>query len=260
MNISEMLVKLGLSADDQKLVEKAITDLVTESVATKEEALKTKYELLSEEYVKSKLAEKEAELTVSLTESNDEWRKEFESGMIDKIDQFLDSEIEAKISDSLLEDVAYLQIAKPIVESIKKVYEDNHVSLDSEGLKVIKEAKEQVEALKEDLSEAINAKMEAEKLAEGAATKLRITEAVVGLSKEESEKVKTIFEGKSFAEVDQKIGGYVSLLIEEKTKAENAAGKAEATKSVILEQDETLIVEEAKPSPLTIEDMASSFI
>jgi hypothetical protein len=244
MNISEKLEKLGITSEDQKAIETAITDLISESVDSKEVALKEKYELISEEYVTEQISEKEEKLKESLNEENDEWRKELESSLIDKFDQFLDSEIDGKISDSLLEDTAYLEIAKPIVESIKKIYEDNHVSLDSEGAKVIAEAKEEVVSLKEQLSESINKTMEAEKLAETGAIKLRISEAVDGLSEEDSAKVKTLFEDKSFDEINAKIDNYVSILAEEVLKEENEDGKEELDETVVLDTDDNGVEDE----------------
>jgi len=262
MNISEKLEKLGITSEDQKSIESAITDLISEAVDSKEVALKEKYELISEEYVKEQLEKKEVELTDSLNEENDEWKKELEVSLIDKFDQFLDSEIDGKISDSLLEDTAYLEIAKPIVKSIKKVYEDNHVSLDSEGSKVIAEAKDEVIKLKDDLSEAINAKMEAEKLAETGAIKLRISESVVGLSEEDSAKVKTLFEDKSFDEIDSKIDNYVSILAEETLKEENNAGKDEVETTTELESDDNGLDDEKQlnESVNTVNSLAEKYI
>ena len=244
MNISEKLETLGLTSEDQKSIESAITDLITEAVDAKEVTLKEKYELISEEFVQSQLKEKEASVTLSLTEENEEWKKELEAGLIDKIDSFIDSEIDGKISDSLLEDTAYLEIAKPIVESIKKIYEDNHVSLDSEGTKVIAEAKEEVANMKESLSEAINDKMEAVTLAESGAVKLRIIEATDGLADEDASKVKNLFEDKSFEEIDGKIDNYVTILSEEKLSKENLDGKDELDESVVLDTDETIVKDE----------------
>jgi len=260
MNISEILERVGVTTEDQKLIEKAVSDLVSESVAAKEVEFKAKYDLISEEFVATQLAEKEAELQTKLNEENAEWRKEFESGIIDKVDQFLDSQIDAKISDALLEDVAYLQIAKPIVESIKRVYEENHIVIDSEGTKIIKEAKEEVESLKEQLSESIATSMENEKLAKVAATKLLIKESVEGLSVEQTERVKTLFEGKDFEEVQAKIGTYVTMLIEEDVKKDTKVDPVDsAEKKVILETDENLVVD-AKPKRPSIESMASRFV
>jgi len=263
MNISEKLEKLGLTSEDQKNIESAITDLITEAVAEKETALKDKYEILSEEYVLKAINEKEEELKKSLNEENDEWKKELESNLIDKIDQFIDSEIDGNISESLLEDTAYLQIAKPIVESIKKTYEENHITIDSEGTKVLAEAKAEVESLKDQLSEAINEKMEAESIGKLGATKLRIIEATQGLEDSDVEKVKNLFENKDFDEVDSKIDNYIFILNEENLKKENNEGKDEINESVILDDDSNGTSEaDAKVinSNITIEDMASKYI
>lgn len=261
MNISEMLEKLGLTPEDQKSIEGAITDLINEAVAEKETVLSDKYELLSEEYVKKTIAEKEEELKVSMNEENEEWKKELESSLIDKIDQFLDSEIDGNINEKLFEDTAYLQIAKPIVESIKKIYEENHISIDSEGSKVLAESKEEVESLKDQLSEAINAKMEAESLAEIASVKLRISEAVDGLSDEDSKKVKELFEGKSFDEVDSKLDNYISILNEENLNDENSEGKDEINESNITETNENGLLEESVSKSVdAVQDFAERFI
>lgn len=204
-------VKAKVDAEIVRLEEKA-EEYVGLVVEEKTNELTTK----AEEFVALQLEEKKAELI----KEYDEKLEQLETTVVESLDRFLDSEISEKISDSLLESVAQHQALRPLVDGMKKLFEDHYVALDSDGSKVIVKLQEENSKLEDKLSEAIAEKLELSELAESAAIELLVREKTEELSIGQSSKVKMFFEGKSFDEVSSKIDSYINLISEEEDKEE----------------------------------------
>lgn len=229
MKISDILTKLGLKPEDQKLIEESIQTLIDERVLLKEEEMKTSYDTLFEEKIAEEVASQVDEVKTQLVEASEKWQEDYEKEITDQLDGFIDSEIEKNISDEALEKIAINEVALPIVEGIKKLYEDNHIELNADGSAKVKELTGKIERLTDDLNESIDKNIELENILEKAAVKLRIHDACEGLDEVFTEQVKLNFSDKSFSEVDAKIDNFVEMIVEEKANKDNKVGNEEAT-------------------------------
>jgi len=253
MKISDILTKLGLKPEDQKLIEESIQALIDERVLLKEEELKTSYDTLLSETLEKEVEEKVEEIKTQLVEASEKWQEDYEKEITDQLDGFIDAEIEKNISDEALDKIAINEVALPIVEGIKKLYEENHIELNADGSAKVKELSEKVEKLTSDLNESISKNIELENISEKAAVKLRINEVCDGLDDELVEQVKLNFSEKSFADVDAKIDNYIEMIVEEKTNKENKVGSEDKplNESKKLESDENVSPDKAKEIVLT---------
>jgi|TARA_R110001592_G_scaffold67388_1_gene206701 hypothetical protein len=223
-------------------IEKKAEEYVELVVEEKTETLTQK----AEEYIEIQLSEAKEEII----KEYDEKLEEMESTVVESLDRFLDNEISEKISDELVEAVAIDKQLLPLVNGIKSLFENNYVSLDTEGHSMLAKLSEEKEELEEKLSESIADKMELSELAEKAATELLIKQKSDELSIAESEKVESFFEGKSFDEVSEKIDNYIGLIQEE------ATSYAAPVLNEDLGSDEG--IEDVKPSVKPVNDMLAA--
>jgi hypothetical protein len=179
-----------------------------------------------------------------LEKEYDEKLDELETKLIETLDKFLDSEISEEISDEMLERVAINETLKPIVEGIQNVFSENHIELDSDGAKKIKELSDSLESVKSELSETIAEKMELSELAEKGATKLLLIEKTEGLSKAQKDRINVILEDKSFDETESKIDDIINFVIED----ENKSSVDEGEREVVSESEELEVKDEKVPN------------
>ena len=225
MNVKELLKKAGLTEEQLDEIESGFTALIEEKVDYKVQEEKLRLEKLSEQYVAEAVAEKTEEIKNTLEEATEQWKQEKEAEYVDKLDKFLEHEISENISDEALEKIAINETLEPVVNGIKKVFEENGLELNTDGEVQVKKLKEEIDTLKGENSDLINKNMESADRAEKAAILLRITEATENLTVEQKTRVKEMFEGKDFDTVHAKIDGFVDMIIEESTEKANDKDK-----------------------------------
>jgi hypothetical protein len=226
MKVTDRLKEL-LSPEDLKSFEMAIQDVIDEQTELKATELENKYKLIAEEYVSTAKAEMketmDKEYAVKLEEATDA----LESNIVEKLDAFLDHEITENITDEALDRVAINEVALPIVENIKKILEESAISLDVDGAKLLKDKDVEIANIKADNDKHIAESIEYKELAEKAATKLLIKDKTDGLKDEQTERVVSMFEGKSFDDVENKIDSFIDMIVEEENHTEKKDEKTE---------------------------------
>ena len=160
MKISETLKKIGLNEDDQKKLETAIKDLITEKVELKRSEIQKDFDDKFENAVNEEVEKQVTEHKEKLEEAAETWKKDFAEDTTNKLDLFLEQEIVNNISDKALEKIAINETLEPVVENIRKVFSENSITLDSEGDVLLKKYKKENEELKEKTSTLIKEKME----------------------------------------------------------------------------------------------------
>jgi hypothetical protein len=225
MKITDKL-KEAFSPEDLATLEQGINKLINEKVEEKlsmrvEEATK-KIEDDAAKEAAGIIQEKIKEQMALINEQNEKKIAELEANVVEKLDQFLESEINTQISDKVLSEVALNETYKPIVENIKKLFEEQFVALDSEGHGLIREAKEEIEKKEKEQSALIAEKMDlTAQLNQVKAEKL-ILEKTDGLTVDQKKRVNEFFAGKELTEVESKIGSFVEMVLEHKSEtAEN---------------------------------------
>ena len=217
-----------LSPEDLSAFEVGINDVIKETVDKQVAALDKKYELLSEEYLATEKVKLIEDLNKQYTEKLNEATDELEDKIVSSLDSFLDAEITENISDEVFDKVAINEVAMPIVENIKKLLEESYIPVNSDGSKILSDKDAKIAELTAENDKHIAESIEYKELAEKGAKMLLLKEKTEGLKPEQVERVMTVYESKSFDEIESKIDDYVKLVCEDETNgADKVEGKNE---------------------------------
>jgi hypothetical protein len=230
-----------LTPADQKVLEEAIQKLVDTRVQLAEEEMKNKYDTLAEEYCKKEVAERVEKEKAALVESYDETLNNLEKKIVSKLDSYLDHVITEQISDETLNKIAVNEVALPLVVSIKKLFSEHFVELDSEGSAIIKEKSDKIVELEGKIAEMSKKIVESEERLEKSASFLLISEKTAGLTETQKQRVVRMFKNKAFDEIKETIDEFVSMIKETK---EN---KIEESKNTDTKSIDTVITEGTAP-------------
>lgn len=214
-------IKEMLTPEDLKIFEEAVEKMVAQKVALKEEEIKSKYDVLAEEYVQKKVKEDLEKEKASLIESYDAKLKNIEKKVVAKLGSFLDHVIVEQISDEAVTKLAINEVAFPIVEKIMKVFNESYVQLDSDGSALLKAEQKKTVELQKQLSDSQAKIMESEERLEKSATYLLISEKTEGLTNTQKQRVAKMFKNKKFEDVQENIETFVDMIkesIEPKSK------------------------------------------
>jgi len=237
--LKKLLESVGISEENQELLEVGIGDMVSEAtekevnerVALKEDELKEKYAKISEQYVEEQVAEQLEAKTKELDEKFESDKVAFEEKMVEYLDRFIDNEISENISDEALTKIAINETLKPVVDGIKQVFAENGLELNTDGEFLVKQLTQERDEYKTKLADKINECVELSTLGEKASSQLKLIEVTKDLDSEIATQVIEVYGNASFDEINEKAQRYAELLVEEKIKKENT-------------KDETAIIEE----------------
>lgn len=198
----------------EKSVEALISEQVEARVADEITSIKAKYDTVAEEYCKKMIAEGVEEAKTKLIAEYDQKMVALEDKVVKGLDMFIENEILPQVSDETIQKIAINEAFAPIVTGIKKVLEENYISVDTEGSALLSEAKKEIVDLKSQLSSSIKEKMQLNERLEKVATFLCISESTEGLKPSQKKRVTDMFAGKPFEEVESKIKPFVQFICE----------------------------------------------
>lgn len=228
--VSEETQRIEALAED--FTEREIAAKVAEEITKLDEEYAVKTARFKEsavekiqEYAEAYVAEQVEEIVgfkvEELTEAFEKKAQKLEESVLDNLDKFLDLEISTKISDSLLETIAINEAFKPIVNGIKDLFESHYVTLDTDGVAIVKAAEEKAETAKTKLNESYSDKIALQSKIDELQTALLISTKTEGLTSSQKTKVKTMFEGKDYSEVSKKIDTFIEVLEEKESLNED---------------------------------------
>ena len=180
--LKKLLESVGISEEHQTLLGEGIKEIIKSSVdeevskrvAVKEDELVKKLTESSEAFIEEQLSERIAEKEKELEEKAMEEKVQFEEKMVNYLDMFLENEINANISDEVVEKVALKEVFEPIVTGIKALYEENGLFIESSDEKIVENLQKQVDEYKTKLADKINENVELAQIGEQAAAKLKL--------------------------------------------------------------------------------------
>jgi hypothetical protein len=207
-----------MSAEDLTELQNSISEKINESAQAKADLIVeekiNELETLSEEYVEKRVAEEK----LALEEAKTTDMEALETSLIENLDAFLNSEIASKISDEAVLKVAINETLLPVIEGIKRVFEESHIAIDSEGSTIVKESVSKVKELEEQTSTLIAEKMElTEKVALFEKAEL-LDAKVEGLNEDQQKRVFMMFENASIDDINAKIDPFLEMIIEDENK------------------------------------------
>lgn len=200
--------------DRLELKEKELTESYSNKIEEFKKVATEELQTLADKYVTQEINEAVSKKEAELNEKFEEKVAKLEESVLDNLDKFLELEITSKIDNSLLESVAKYKAHEPIIEGILSLFENNLVALPQDGAKQIDEAKAEVEVTKTKLNESISEKIQLQSKIDTLKTGLLIATKCDGLTAKQKNRVVSMFEGKSFDEVNSKIDTFVEVLNE----------------------------------------------
>jgi hypothetical protein len=246
-----------MTEEDLTKFENAIKDMINEKVdilvESKTKELEDKAEKFCTEEVEKRLVlEKE-----NILKEYDGKLQKFENDITEKLDLFLESEITKNISDDMINKIAINETYRPIVEEITKIFEEKYVSLDVEGFGILKEAKEEIIKLEEEVANHMAEKMELVNESDKQKSLILFLEKTEGLNKDQKSKVMNLIEGKEYKEVKKTLSSVIDIVVEQ----EEVPSKSKMV-SESLEVNETTVEETVKQikKEITIESTASKLL
>ena len=214
MNDITKKLKETLTEEDQKALETAINSIVEEKVSKDVPLLveeeKARLEKEYNEKLEKAINEEYEELKTTLNDKVNTLEEQY----VEKLDAFLEHEISEQISDEAISKIAINETLAPVVNGIKKIFAENGLELDSEGSALLKEAQEEITALKDDVNRLTEENLELNKILEKMATRDLLGTKTEGMLPEQKERVYNMFEGKSFEEVETKVDEFVDIVLE----------------------------------------------
>jgi len=221
--------------DRLELKEKELTESYSNKIEEFKKVATEELQTLADKYVTQEINEAVSKKESELNEKFEEKVAKLEESVLDNLDKFLELEITSKIDNSLLESVAKYKAHEPIIEGILSLFENNLVALPQDGAKQVYEAKAEVEVTKSKLNESIFEKIQLQSKIDTLKTGLLIATKCDGLTAKQKNRVVSMFEGKSFDEVNSKIDTFVEVLNENENDFLEVAPKKGSKKETLNE-------------------------
>lgn len=182
--------------------------MLSKEANTKVESYKKKLEEASEQYIFEYFDQK-------FTEKYGEELEALEEKVITVLDKYLEFNINEKISPALIQKTALTETYAPIIDGIKRLFEDEYVPMDLSGSKKMREMKAENAQLEKSLKKQLDENMRLAELLESTGKKSLISEKVSDLPTAQRVKVKKFFKNKSLNETKKDIDAYIEMISEQ---------------------------------------------
>jgi len=200
---------------------KAQVDL--NSVAIEEEAAK-KYEAEIKEMedhtfeevkkFKASIEEQTIEAAKEHSEKVIKETAEFKEEMTDKLDSYIESQLEKAIPEELKEAMAQNAIYAPIVEGITKLFADNYLKVDEEGYNTLKEASAELDKAKEKENDLMSEIVAKDAELKALKVEAKINEVTEGLTDEQTERAKVLLKDQDLDKIEEHYKSIQNVIIE----------------------------------------------
>jgi hypothetical protein len=234
--------KVQISDEGKQIIEEAVF------VITKEKDAQIKNLTKEGKAKDSVLKEAKASILSLRNKKGKEIQKlmeEFEKDTMTKIDNFLDYTIDKKLlPDNIAEAVATVEVVSPLLEGIKSTFADKGIELDTKGHGLLKEAQNEISSLKSKLNEKQESLFKTEEAGNKLLAEVQLNRLTNGMTESQKNKMKVLFEGSSYDEINERFKGVCAVVISE--SGSNNNDKAQATSQTTLTEDEVVESSEAK--------------
>jgi hypothetical protein len=190
--------------------------LLTEATSKYDKTLKkveSKTVELAEAH-KTKLEKQVKTLSEQLKASKAKEIASFKKDLVEKLDKYLEMELEKKIPDTYVEAVAQVSVLSPIVEGFKKTMEDNYIKFDEENFGLLKDAKEEIMKLREEQATSVKESMNYSSELKNLKRAMKISEVCEGLTDSQRERAKKLLESYDETEITERYEAIRDLIIE----------------------------------------------
>jgi hypothetical protein len=176
-------------------------------------SIETKTVELAESY-KSKMVGKVEKVAKDLQEKKEADIAAFKKQIVEKLDKYLELEMEKKIPQTYVEAVAKVSVLEPIVEGVKKSLVENHISFDEKNFGLLKDAREEIVKLREEHANSIKESMELNSELKDLQRSLKISEVCEGLTDTQRERTTKLLESYDVDEIGERFAAIRDIIIE----------------------------------------------
>jgi hypothetical protein len=221
----------------------------TEKFDASLKTVETKTCQLAESF-KKKIEDKTKTFVTEAKKKSDADVQMFKESLVEKLDKYLDLEMEKKVPDVYVEAVAQVSVLQPIVEGFKHVMEENYIKFDAENFGLLKDARKEIIAIREELAKTMKENMDINSNLKEAKRTLKISKVCEGLTDSQRERASKLLESYDVEEIDERYSAIRDIIIEgEAPKTEGSEeGSEEGSdeKKNEVETKENLIPNKAK--------------
>jgi type III secretion system FlhB-like substrate exporter len=167
------------------------------------------------ELYQTAIIEKAEEFVTQFVEAKEQEIQAFQEGLIEKLDQYLDLELDKSIPKDFTEAVAKVSIYEPIVYDMMESVKKNYVKCDTESFGLLKEAHSEITSLREKLSAQTKNLMELNSKHKEVERSMKISKVCEGLSTAQMERAQKLLEGVDVDQIDTKFEIIRDIVLED---------------------------------------------
>jgi hypothetical protein len=138
--------------------------------------------------------------------------------MVDKVSDYLETELQKAIPAEIMESAAKLAVLEPLVQGVMESFSKNFVKLDTTHFKLIKEAKEEIANLEKQLQEKAKAEVVLKKEIREVNRNVKVKSLLEGLTQAQKEKAVKLLEGIEVEELEGRFAKIRDIVIESDVK------------------------------------------
>jgi len=134
--------------------------------------------------------------------------------MVEKLDKYLDLEMQRTIPDTYVEAVAKVSVLEPIVEDVKKTLNNNFIKFDEENFGLLKDAREEIVKLREEVAEVTKTNMNLNSDLGDYKRSVKLSEVCEGLTDAQRERATKLLESYDVEELEERFSMIQDIIIE----------------------------------------------
>lgn len=161
------------------------------------------------------IVEKAEEFVSDFIETKEKEIEAFQEGLVDKLDQYLELQLEKTIPQEFQEAIAKVSIMEPIVADIMESFKKNYIKCDTESFGLLKEAHSEISTLRTQLSEKTKEAMEINHAYKSAERSMKISKVCEGLTAPYEERARKLLEGVDVSEIESRYEMIKDIILED---------------------------------------------
>jgi len=187
----------------------------------------------------------------ALAEDVNKYRKD----LLEKLDQYLESEIPKHIPEGIMEAAAKAKAYEGLVDGMLNTFSKNYIKLDSTGYEALKAAKKESESIAEQYNAKVKEVVSLTAQVRDLEKKVKLASLTEGMTQTQKARAAKLLESATASDIEKKFDAVKDYIISESVKApakpttQSVAPKAPA---------KPVITESAKKQMEKIEEMVSS--
>jgi len=137
----------------------------------------------------------------------------FKETIVEKLDKYLNLELNKKVPETFIESVAKVEVLEPIVEGFKKVMNDNYIKFDEENFGLLKDARGEIVKTHKENTKLVKENMEISSQLQTLKRSAKISKVCEGLTAAQREKAVKLLESYDVDEIEDRLNDIRDIVI-----------------------------------------------